>query len=623
MKCPSCGHWNKPSFPHCFKCGEPLPQSTRRRPDWQDTFEKPRKESTQILYHDAAPQVVDLDDDLSTPIKPEAEPLASEMAKLKDRRERGAAYLEAFRKNASEQGIAPSGSGVTTFQRQAGFFTDVPDDPDETVYKPPEIRRKLRAGRGEAGSAVLDAYAIDDFEPLPEDLDAGLYEDDLPVSFDEEIPLPPVRRAQRHKKRRRNPVSLAIWTVRLLALVAVGFLAWQGVLYLQSASSQSGGDGEEATVYMEPTQIDGYPGQHVRISGTEGSKIYIRELMRSFVVVDGFASFDVADYEFYDNLARLEADSIEARMTPIVMEVGGAERRLKPITYMVDIPISPIRLLSPEVENITVSTSLYNMSFQVAQNSKVIVNGKSETDTVTSKGVATVSVPIEAIGENKVTITVRSPHCRENNMTLTFYRDPQEIPLQLAPDTSFRTSTRDMTINASTVAGAHISVESPTFWINDENLQSGKSGQFSFSARMERVGSNKITLRASMPGKMDSVLEHTVTYLPSEAEYTTKAWALTAADYAQLLANIKQRTENAQIYLCHGEIIEIMSNNPQIVIMNTSRDGGEQLVMLQNETSKTWELGQTYKVFADVNGMYDVMPKLIARYSIIPDAATK
>ena len=24
MKCPSCGHWNRASFPRCFKCGQPL-----------------------------------------------------------------------------------------------------------------------------------------------------------------------------------------------------------------------------------------------------------------------------------------------------------------------------------------------------------------------------------------------------------------------------------------------------------------------------------------------------------------------------------------------------------------------------------------------------------------------
>ena len=29
MKCPNCGHWNRASFPRCFRCGTPLPQENQ------------------------------------------------------------------------------------------------------------------------------------------------------------------------------------------------------------------------------------------------------------------------------------------------------------------------------------------------------------------------------------------------------------------------------------------------------------------------------------------------------------------------------------------------------------------------------------------------------------------
>ena len=628
MKCPCCGHWNKASFPRCFQCGEALPGvQAAGTPKWLEQFERPRKKSRHALYDDATPPVVDLTDEEPEVAAPSmAEPLAAEMSKLKDRRARGTVYLEEFRKRASEQGIAPSGSGVT-FQRQRGFFSDLPDDPEETVYQPPEMRAKLRSGRRR--NMTRGELADDDFTPLPGDADGPLYEDDIPLSFDETLPLPPMQRSRRSRRgpRRRDPVRSAVWLVSVLAVIAVGFIAWQGILYLQTDTSRASTMLDDAVVSIEPTSIDGHPGHIIKISGQEGDKIYIAELMRSFVVVDGFATVQVADYEFYQHIEPLEMDAMEARMTPIVGD-GAVERRLKPITFMIDIPLSPIRLISPEANYIVVNSSLYNMSFQVMPGSTVIVNGQRETDTVNEMGEAQSSVNIQPIGENIVKITVRAPYHRENNMTVTFYREPQEIPLQLAADTQVRTDTQEMTIHATTAIGATVTIESPTYSLDTTNLD--KTGQFSFRARMVRVGTNEIKIRASMPGKADSLLIHTVTYLPKASEYTTTAWALSAQDYTELLNNIQDRVEKAQKYLCRGVIVEILSNKPQIAIMDTGTDGKEQLVMLQNsargDTMKdiVWEVGETYRVFADVSGLYGTIPRLIGRYSYyVPPATPK
>lgn len=104
------------------------------------------------------------------------------------------------------------------------------------------------------------------------------------------------------------------------------------------------------------------------------------------------------------------------------------------------------------------------------------------------------------------------------------------------------------------------------------------------------------------------------TVLPA-SEYTAKAWALTASDYNDLLENITLRTQNAQVYLCKGVITEILAENPQFAIMDTSTDGNEQLVLLQNESSTQWELGKTYRVYADVSGLYGSIPWLNGRYT--------
>ncbi|MCL1796532.1 MAG: hypothetical protein FWG37_06540, partial [Clostridia bacterium] len=174
-------------------------------------------------------------------------------------------------------------------------------------------------------------------------------------------------------------------------------------------------------------------------------------------------------------------------------------------------------------------------------------------------------------------------------------------------------------IHATTAVGATVTIESPTYSIDTTDLDT--TGQFSFRARMTRVGTNEIWIRASMPGKADSVLLHNVTYLPRASEYTTAAWALSAQDYSELLNNIQSRTENAQIYLCRGVITEILSNKPQIAIMDTGKDGKEQLVMLHNNARGNervdieWAVGETYRVYADVSGLYGTIPRLVGRYS--------
>ena len=170
-----------------------------------------------------------------------------------------------------------------------------------------------------------------------------------------------------------------------------------------------------------------------------------------------------------------------------------------------------------------------------------------------------------------------------------------------------------MTINATTRVGATITMDTPYQSIDDSQLN--ETGKFTVVALMSHVGYNDITIRASYPGLEDSTLTHRVYYLPTADVYTPMAWALTSADYSELLNNIALRVENAQVYLCEGTITQIISEKPQLAIMDTGKEGSEQLVMLQNETATTWELGKRYRVYADVCGLYGTMPKFMARYT--------
>ena len=616
MKCPQCGHWNKPTFPRCFKCGEPLLQK-EAEPAWQAKLSKPPAKKVHVVYDDSMPQEADLQ-----PVEAAAgsdEPLATEMSRLKQRRERGVAYLSEFRKNASEKGIAPSGAGIT-LQRSTGFFQEVPDDPKETLCEPAGSRShgtaeppRPVARRIKPKSRRRDpaAYRLLDISSGESDPDI-----DIPPSYDQALPLAPNRRKRGRTRRspQNNPVFLAIWAVRVLIAGALLFGLWQGYTFLNSQ-----GDFTRSNEYasldftMTPTTVNGYPGQKVEIAGEEGAQYYISELRRSYAVVGGKATVEVPDFVFYDTIENIDVPQMDVSLTP-TLQIGGREERMASINYTIPIPLSPISLIAPELPYLQVTTSIYNMQLQVLPGSRVIINGENISDSVNENGIVTFNPPVHAIGDNIIRISVSAIYHRENSMVVTLYRPPQDVPLELLADTILSTDKQENVIYAATSPGAAVIIESPHAYLN-LSPQFDTNGNFSFAAIMSKVGYNLVRIRASLPGKEDSVLEHNIYYLPPPDTYTPKAWSLNASDYNELLGNIDLRVNESRIYLCRGEIVEVLSEKPQLAIMNTGADGREQLVLLQNESKTVWEPGKSYRVYADVCGIYDKMPRFYGRYT--------
>lgn len=613
MKCPNCGHWNQPSFPRCFKCGTPLESPAEKTPAWRDQFAKPHKDKVRILYDDADVQPT-VEEFAAAGQKPESAPqsLSAEMAHLHERRARGEKYLESYRTAAEN----------STREKERASGVRIRHSAETT---PVALESETASSRSARDSVFADDRSIEetrytatmeDFVELDgseDDLDD--YDDPYNDLYDDSLPPtgPAVVRSH-HKKRRRlhRPFLIAVWVARILlvlAIGAVGLLCWTFVdNYIDSNQAPS----ETVDALIETREIDGLPGHRITILAAEGTQCYISELTKSYVAVNGTITIDVADHVFYDHIEHLEADSMTVELTPTMIYMGKEERKA-PITYEISIPATTLMLISPETVWAQVTTSVYNIRLQVDPGSEVIINNTDVTDTVNEDGVVDYNPVVQAIGDNIVSIIARAPYCRESRLTVTLYREPMSIPIELDAAVLSETSDAVMTINATTRVGATISMDTPYESIDTEKLNT--TGEFTVKAKMTRVGYNDITIRASYPGEEDSTLTHTVYYLPTADKYTTKAWALTSSDYSELMNNIKMRVENAQIYECKGTITQIISETPQIAIMDTGVNGKEQLVMLQNSTQTTWQLGESYRIFADVSGVYGSMPKLTARYT--------
>lgn len=609
MKCPRCGHWNQPSFPRCFKCGAPLDAAAKQPPSWQKKFEKPRQDKVRVLYDDADPQPT-VEEFAQAGAQPQKkETLSEEMLRLRDRRSRGEKYLEAFRADAGRAEEDAVASTVRVWRSGDELEKTSPLPNPGARGLEDDDREAPQVGSTGAEGRYPASEPEDEFEPLDDD-----YDDPYDAMGDDILPPtgPAFGRSRRHKRRMRRPFAVAVWLMRILIVLAVAFCGWEGWTLLHAYLETNAVSGESVNALVEKCEVDGLPGHRITILADEGTQCYIGELTKSYVAVNGVITINVADHVFYDDIENLEVDSMTVELTPTLIYLG-KEQRKAPISYEIDIPASTLTLISPETTWLEVTTSIYNIRLQVDPGSEVIVNNTDITDTVDADGVVDYNPSVQAIGDNIISITARAPYCRESRLVLTLYRQPMSIPIELSADTLSKTSDEKMTLHATTRAGATITMDTPYFSIDDSELAT--TGQFSVEAKMTRIGYNDIIIHASYPGVEDSTLTHSVYYLPPANIYTPKAWALGSSDYAELMNNINLRVQSAQIYLCRGEIVQIISEKPQIAIMNTGSNGAEQPVMLQNETATTWTLGESYRVYADVTGVYGSMPKFMARYT--------
>ena len=281
------------------------------------------------------------------------------------------------------------------------------------------------------------------------------------------------------------------------------------------------------------------------------------------------------------------------------------------------LPASPITLLSPDSLRTDVVTTLCVIEISVVPGSSVTVNGMDVSGTVSPEtGLLRFNAAVLPIGDNVFTFTVRAPHCRESALTVTLYREPQEIPLELGVGTYGATDQKHMRVSAATLPGASVDISSPHTDLDTSEL--ALTGKFSFTAVFDKIGTNRITIQSSYPGLKSSVVCHDVYYLPPPDEYTRLAWPLTGENYADLLACMEERAAASQVYAVTGVVQYFVSGRPWMAVVSTGEDGQSRPVVIQNWTDIPLEAGQPCLIYADAWSAYDGMPWLNARYVCSP-----
>ena len=598
MKCPECGQWNRASMPHCIQCGAPLNIDEASRLQWKDKL-KDGGPSTAYLRADEFGQVD------ATPDARDS--LAGEMQDLKKRKREGAerqSRLNEKKRERSASEVVVTEEPASAIRSRRARHDDVP----QTAVRIQTSSRNDRARREESeiwhkvrfmdeNGAFAESRTYD---PAP----SGTYTQGtgswhLAGPLGKQIAPPPEHKHVFLK------VLLAV--ILLSAIGAGGYFGYK-------ALAGDNGPAINKDAIVTASLMDDLAAHTVLIPGEDGTNIYIRELHASYPVIDGFATIEVADHTWYDNLEGALDETMDVTLTPFLKTASGKQTPLDLVTYQITIPLSPITLESPDALRTTVSTTMSAIKIVVRPGSRVIVNDKDCSDTVNSEtGEMSYNAMVQPIGDNPYKITVRSQYCRENTLTIVLYREKQEVPLDLSVGTYGTTDQKNMKVTATTLPGAYVEVLTPHADLNITDLDS--TGKFSFNAVFDHIGYNTISIKASYGNKKPSIVNHEVYYLPPADEYTKKAWPLTAEGYSELLNNLSVRIANNQVYVVKGYVQYSVSDKPQRVVINTSEDGKSQPVLVENFTKIRWEVGKYYRIYADAASSYSSMPWLNARYT--------
>jgi len=416
---------------------------------------------------------------------------------------------------------------------------------------------------------------------------------------------------------RRAARALRVVIKMLFWLISICVFAYAGYkVYYWSQSNavlELYEDGILRTPTIESVTLrDGRQGHVITFYGDDGDMIYIEELQRSYLVVGGEAHIEIPDSYWFEKAAE-SVEMAEIAFTPIQTLNNGGKRLLPVLYFNVDVPSSPLEILSPSEKRENTLSSEYQLKFVVVPGSTVLVDGMDVTNLVNAQGEVTVSVAVYPQGDNPISILVKTAHHRETRADIVLYREPMEIDLSLAINTARSSLLDAMSIRGTVDPGAEIVVETP---YKADTLKVEADGSFSFIATFDHIGDNGVLIRAKKPGKQDSVLYFTVYYLPTLNEYSRRAWVM---DYDQLIRCWDIWA--GRVFKCTGTVAAVLSYEPQVVVLDVSKDGsGDYLVVENMSGTSITEPGGRYEFYADVSGerreyIGDPYPYMYGRYA--------
>lgn len=435
------------------------------------------------------------------------------------------------------------------------------------------------------------------------------------------VVIPPNRKRKRPapQKTRRFRIRWGRFALSLVLIAAVCTgIGYGTVLIYRKAvgglSDSLSKAAQDSQMSMDPVVekvlLEGSIFHRITFFGADNDIIMVDEPRRSLTIENGQAQLLLDDASFLQGDIASDLDVLQINLNATLFDSTGAETPVHVAPYAITVPLSPLKLVSPQIQSFQTNEDRVVVNIRVTPGSRVLIDDKNVTDKVGKDGHVSASVAVEAKGINVIPITVETPLHRVNRYELRIDRPIMTVPITLHDTVAQTSETRDSTITISggTEPGAVITTNAK---VNGEITTNTETGSFEFVAQLQNYGWNKIEITATTPSGNSSTMVHQVMRTPDLDSYSKRAWPM---DYDYLSSATKALI--GQVFVFKAQIVRKVEDDAgDYYLANVVADDSvTRFLVIENTRDTELEIDRVYRMYADVTGTHNDYPLLVARF---------
>lgn len=489
-----------------------------------------------------------------------------------------------------------------------------------TSSPPPSHRleQDLTALDDEVDESFYNPDLLDEGAPLPDNLDKL---SSLPNGEEITVVVPKTRR-KRPKPAGRKPHYHIRWGRFCISLLLVAGLCaavgYGGVLLYRFAVGGMSGlfskaaDSTQAATdpIVEKVLIDGSVCHKITFFGQDQNIVMLDSPRRSLTIENGKAELLLDDAAFVGDDVPADQAVIEVNLDASLFDAKGNETVIHVPPYTIEVPLSPLKLVSPQMQSFQTNEDRVVIKIKVEVGSRVLIGTKNVTDIVSKDGYVSASVNVDAIGVNTIPITVETPLHRTNVFELKIDRPAMAVPITLDESVAGTSETRDgvLAVSGGTEPGATVTTNAS---LSGEMHCDTETGAFKFTAQLTTYGWNAIEITSTTADGRTSTMVHRVKRTPDLDSYSKQAWAM---DYSYLSTAPKALL--GKVFVFNAQVIKDydVEDGDYYLVNIASDDGKTQFLVVENTQDAALEVNKAYQFYADVTGVYSDYPLLTARF---------
>lgn len=368
-------------------------------------------------------------------------------------------------------------------------------------------------------------------------------------------------------------------------------------------------------VMVEAIDYEGKSARSLKYTGKDGESIRLDDFDDGITSArkGGQIAFTIVDARLIPQTPDPDREEIEVHIAATLLDKDGAEiRKLKVQPIVLKVPQVELSLTAPELNDVTVDSPVLDIAGTLSPKARLSVDGTDISQVVSATGAFTHSLNLPGFGEHTITLTASADHYRDATVTLHVNYPKKDIVIEFAEDSATRTSKATASIKGTVEAGAEAKLDGE---IDGEFKFDKATGEFSFTAKLTKLGLNTFTITASKDG-IETQKTLYVEKVPNVDQYTPQALKM---DYPALAKNPAKYKD--KIFLCVGKVASISQQEPYHMFVFDVGSDAEQHIQMEYYGTMQLQEDSKYRIFGDVAGVDEQsgLPLIIARFIYVVD----